>query len=88
MQWCRMTVQEYEWQPTAKADSVWRTLSRQAFHLGTGHYLSPGGGAGEDFRGGHLIFGRTKAGISRNREPKRGDRESHQKLLGGITSVK
>ena len=34
-------------------------------HLRTGHYLSPGGG-GEDFRGDHLIFGRTKGGISRN----------------------
>ena len=31
---------------------------------GTGHYLLPG--VGEDFRGDHLSFGRTKGGISRN----------------------
>ena len=66
----------------------------------------------EDFREDHLIFRRTKRGISRNWERKRGDRwkfrggttqiclengegggwgvdpESHQTLLGGITSVK
>ena len=69
-------------------------------------------GRGEEIRGDHFIFGRTKGGIS----PKGGslktlegfkggttqiclenkdmwgggggDRESHQKLLGGITSVK
>ena len=68
-------------------------------------------GGGEEIRGDHFIFGRTKGGIS----PKGGslktlegfkegttqiclenkdmwggggDRESHQKLLGGITSVK
>jgi len=61
-----MTVREYEWQPTAKADSVWRTLSRQAFHLGTGHYLSPGrlgeGEGAEDFRGGSLDFWEDKRG--------------------------
>ena len=36
--------------------------------LGTGPYLSPGGGGGgaEDLRGDHLIFRRTKGGISRN----------------------
>ena len=35
--------------------------------LGTGHYLSPGGGGGsEDFGGDHLIFRRTEGGISRN----------------------
>ena len=34
---------------------------------GTGHYLSPGGGGeAEDSRGNHLIFGRTKGGISSN----------------------
>ena len=33
--------------------------------LGTGHYLSPGGGS-EDFGGDHLIFRRTEGGISRN----------------------
>ena len=33
--------------------------------LGTGHYLSPAGGVGEE-GGGHLILGRTKGGISRN----------------------
>ena len=33
MQWCRMTVRDYKWQPTAKADSVWRTLSGQALGL-------------------------------------------------------
>ena len=37
------------------------------FGLGTGRYLSPvGGGAEEDFRGDHLIFGKTKGGNSRN----------------------
>ena len=75
------------------------------------------GDGGFFFRGGgdHLISRRTKGGISRNWEPKRGDqwklwkdhgtggtaqiclenedigwedRESHQMLLGGITSVK
>ena len=76
-----------------------------------GFFFLRGGGG----RGGHLIFRRTKGGISRNWEPKRGDhwklwqdhgrggtaqiclenenigwedRESHQMLLGGITSVK
>ena len=33
--------------------------------LGTGHYLSPAGGGGEE-GGGHLIFARTKGGISRD----------------------
>ena len=42
------------------------------FDLGTGHYLSPGGRGTEDFRGDHLIFRRTKGGISRKLEPKRG----------------
>ena len=42
--------------------------------LGTGHYSSPVGGVGEEGGGGHFIFGRTKGGISRNWEPKRGDR--------------
>ena len=28
-----MTVPDYKWQPTAKADFVWRTLSGQAFRL-------------------------------------------------------
>ena len=84
-------------------------------YLGTTHYLSHWGRGGgtEDFSGDHLIFRRTKGGISRNWEPERGNRwklwkgseggplkfawkvktwggdcESHQKLLGGITSVK
>ena len=35
------------------------------YGLGSGHYLSPGGGLG-DFREDHLIFGRTKRGISCN----------------------
>ena len=35
------------------------------YGLGSGHYLSPGGGPG-DFRGDHLIFERTKRGISCN----------------------
>ena len=70
-----------------------------------------GGGGAEDFRADHLIFRRSKEGISSNLEPKRGitenfariqggttqiclenedlgDRESHQMLLRGITSVK
>ena len=72
-------------------------------------------GGGEIMGGNHLILRITKGGISRNREPKRGDhrkfwkdqgrgetaqiclenedigsgdRESHQMLLGAITSVK
>ena len=28
-----MTGRDYKWQPTAKADSVWRTLSGQSFRL-------------------------------------------------------
>ena len=36
------------------------------YGLGTGHYLSPGVGAGEDFRWDHLFFGRAKGGVSRN----------------------
>ena len=43
------------------------------FDLGTGHYLSPGRRGTEDFRGDHLIFRKTKGGISPNLEPKRGD---------------
>ena len=35
---------------------------------------------GEDFRADHLIFGRTKGGISRNWEPKRGDRWNFGKI--------
>ena len=42
--------------------------------LATGHYSSPVGGVGEEGVWGHLIFGRTKGGISSNWEPKRGDR--------------
>ena len=35
--------------------------------LGTDHYLSPaGGGGGGGGGGGHLIFARTKGGISRD----------------------
>ena len=54
-----------------------------------GQYLSPGG---EDFRGDHLIFRRTKGRISRKREPKRGI--SERKVLkdlegfrGGTTHI-
>ena len=36
------------------------------FDLGTGHYLSPGGRGTEDFRGDHLIFRKTKGGITEN----------------------
>ena len=40
--------------------------------LGTGRYLTPvgGGGAEEDFRGDHLIFGRTKGGTVVTENPK------------------
>ena len=41
--------------------------------LVSGHYLSSGGEEAEDFRGDHLIFRRTKGGISLNWEPKRRD---------------
>ena len=82
----------------------------------TGRSLFIPWGGGIVFLGGdHFIFRRTKGGISRNWEPKRGDhwklwkdhgrgataqiclenedigwedRERHQMLLGGITSVK
>ena len=49
-----------------------------------------GGGRAEDFRGNQLIFRRTKGEISRNRHEGGGGgvRESHQKLSGGITSMK
>ena len=53
-------------------------------HLGTGHYLSPGGA--EDFRGDHLIFRKTKGGISRNWELKRGDRWKLWKSSEGVHS--
>ena len=47
-----------------------------------------GGGRLDNFRGDHLIFGRTKGGISCNWEPKRGD---HWKLWkdseGGTTQI-
>ena len=47
-----------------------------------------GGGKGENCRWDHLIFGRTKGGISCNWEPKRGD---HWKLWkdseGGTTQI-
>ena len=46
------------------------------FDKGPVCYLSPWE-RGEDFSGDHLIFRRTKGGISRNWEPKRGD---HWKL--------
>ena len=49
--------------------------------IGTGHYLWPGGA--EDFRGDHLISGRTKGGISRTWEPKRGDHWKLWKDSGG-----
>ena len=47
-------------------------------------------GRAEDFRGNQLIFRRTKGEISRNRHEGGGGgvRESHQKLSGGITSMK
>ena len=84
-----------------KTRSLYRHIER------TGHYLSPGGGGwGRTiFWGDHLIFVRTKGGITEtygriqranhsNLLGKRrhmgggGGRENHQKLLGGITSVK
>ena len=49
--------------------------------LGTGHYLSPGGGGAEDFFGGGTQ-------ICLENEDMGGGRESHQMLLRGITSVK
>ena len=59
-----------------------------------------GGGGAEDFRGitwflgeqkgGSVVTENPKGGITENFGKLRhgGDRESHQKLLGGITSVK
>ena len=96
----------------ADVDMLFVILSKKL--IGTGHYLSPWErGRGEDFRRDHLIFRRTKWGISRNRTQKArslktlegfrggtsqiclenedmggGDRQSHQRLLGGITSMK
>ena len=51
---------------------LWSTGWEVDSHLGTGHYLSPGGA--EDFMEDYLIFRKTKGGISRNWELKRGDR--------------
>ena len=78
--------------------------SRRNLILGTGHYLSPGVGGGGGFLGDHLIVRRTKGGISRNWEPKKGGGGSlktlegfrggplkfawKMKTWGGITSVK
>ena len=45
---------------------LFRDRSLPGYRLG-----GEGGGAAEDFRGDHLMFRRTKAGISRNWEPKR-----------------
>ena len=45
-------------------------------YLGPAHYLSHwgrGGGGTEDFSGDQLIFRRTKGGISRNWEPRKGE---------------
>ena len=56
--------------------------------LATGHYSSPVGGVGEEGVWGHLIFGRTKGGISSNWEPKRGDRWKIWKdSEGGTTQI-
>ena len=43
----------------------YRLLANKSI-LGTGHYLSRAGVGGGGGGGGHLIFGRTKGGISRN----------------------
>ena len=57
-------------------------------NFGTGYYLSSVGGRG----GGTENFGRIQRGDHSNLFEKSrrggGDPESHQKLLGGITSVK
>ena len=62
------------------------------YHLGACHYLSPRGG-GEDLRGGSLktlgeYRGETTQICLENEDMGGGDRGSHQKLLGGITSGK
>ena len=46
------------------------------------------GGEGKDYRGDHMIFGREKGGISRNWEPKRGNRWKLWKdSEGGTTQI-
>ena len=59
--------------------------------LGTGHYLSPGGGGAEDFRGDHFRFlGEQKGGSVVTENPKeeiaenfgRIQRGEHSNLLG------
>ena len=60
--------------PIRKGWWGWETFKDQStviYHLG--------GGRVEDFRGVHLIFERTKGGISRNWEPKRGITENFGK---------
>ena len=42
-----------------------------------------GGGGAEDFRADHLIFRRSKGGISSNLEPKRGITENFARIQGG-----
>ena len=54
----------------------------------SGHYLSPvvgwgAGGRAEDFRGGHLIFGRTKGGSAVTENPKGGIDENFGRIQRG-----
>ena len=51
--------------PTLRAEPPFDFFSLEE-KLGTGHYLSIGGGGGGFFGGDHLMFRRTKGGISRN----------------------
>ena len=64
------------WRGITGAQADWGPVFTILFvSKGSGHYLSPakevggGGEEGKDFSGDHLIFGRTKGGISRNWEP-------------------
>ena len=49
--------------------------------LGTGHYLSPGGG--EDFRGKHLTLGEQKWGSVVTENPKWGIAENFERIHRG-----
>ena len=53
-------------------DKVWINSGDRINALRTGYYLSPGGAGGWRILG-RITFRRTKGGISRNWEPKRGD---------------
>ena len=74
----------------ALSDEILLVWFRIASSLGTGHYLSPGGGGDggvEEFRGDNLILRRTKRGSVVTENPKGGIAENFERIQRGTTQI-